>query len=150
MSAPHWLTSRVSWIHLSWPTNPSSIPREALAGVEMRLADIFALKIMKSGGIRRALEVAAIGALWRYRRLRRLQCSKTGVAHAAGAHLMAALPDLHLGCEFYMATYYAEQDILSEPFPVRNGHVHVPTGPGLGVSVDPDRLTKYRTELLQQ
>ena len=33
-------------------------PREALAGVHMRLADVFALKIMKSGGIRRALEVA--------------------------------------------------------------------------------------------
>ena len=122
--------------------------REALAGVEMRLADIFALKIMKSGGIRRALEVAAIariGGIDVYG-----GCMfETGVAHAAGAHLMAALPELHVGCEFYMPTCYAREDILAKPFPVRDGLVHVPDGPGLGVAVDPDRLAKYRTELLE-
>ena len=123
-------------------------PREALAGVRMRLADVFALKIMKSGGIRRALEVAAIariGGIDVYG-----GCMfETGVAHAAGAQLMAALPDLHLGCEFYMPTYYARDDILTEPFPVRGGLVHVPAGPGLGVTVDPDRLAGYRTDLLE-
>ena len=31
-----------------------------LAGCRARIADIYSLKIMKSGGIRRALEVAAI------------------------------------------------------------------------------------------
>ncbi len=122
-------------------------PREALLGAEMRLADIFSLKIMKSGGIRRALEVAAIaraagievygGCMF-----------ETGIAHAAGAHLMAAVPDLLLGCEFYMPTYYSRDDILIDSFPVRNGDVHVPTAPGLGVKVDPDRLAAYRTDLL--
>ncbi len=48
-----------------------------------------------------------------------------------------------------MATYYVEEDILSEPFPVRDGLVHVPSGPGLGVKVDPEKLAKYRTELLE-
>lgn len=123
-------------------------PRDALLGAQMRIADIFALKIMKAGGIRRALEVAAIaraagidvygGCMF-----------ETGIAHAAGTHLMAAIADLHLGCEFYMPTYYAQEDILAEPFPVRHGQVHVPTTPGLGVTVDPDKLAKYRTELLQ-
>jgi muconate cycloisomerase len=123
-------------------------PREALAGVEMRLADIFALKIMKSGGIRRALQVAAIARLGGIDVYGGCMF-ESGVAHAAGAHLMAALPDLHLGCEFYMSTYYSKEDILTEPFPVRGGQVHVPDGPGLGVTVDPERLAKYRTELLQ-
>ena len=68
---------------------------------------------------------------------------ETGLAHAAGTHLMAAVPDLILQCEFYMATYYAQEDILTEPFPVREGRVHVPKGPGLGVSVDPAMLEKY-------
>ena len=122
-------------------------PKEALIGAEMRIADIFALKIMKSGGIRRALEVAAIaraagievygGCMF-----------ETSIAHAAGAHLMAAVPDLKLGCEFYMSTYHAKEDLLTEPFPVRDGMVHVPTAPGLGVTIDPDKLAKYRTELL--
>ncbi|MBL4767802.1 MAG: cycloisomerase, partial [Rhodobacteraceae bacterium] len=35
-------------------------PKDALYGAKIRIADIYALKIMKSGGIRRALEVAAI------------------------------------------------------------------------------------------
>ena len=123
-------------------------PREALAGVHMRLADVFALKIMKSGGIRRALEVAAIARLGGIDVYGGCMF-ETGIAHAAGAHLMAALPDLHLGCEFYMSTYYTREDVLTEPFPVRGGLVHVPSGPGLGVAVDPDRLAKYRTDLLQ-
>lgn len=117
-------------------------PQTALYGAQHRIADIFSLKVMKSGGIRRALEVAAIaraagievygGCMF-----------ETGLAHAAGAHLMAAIPDLLLECEFYMATYYAQEDILAEPFPVKNGRVHVPTGPGLGVDVDREMLKKY-------
>jgi hypothetical protein len=31
---------------------------------------------------------------------------ETGVAHLAGTHLMAVIPDLTLGCEFYMANFY--------------------------------------------
>lgn len=123
-------------------------PREAIEGAAQRVADIYSLKIMKAGGIRRALEVAAIaraagigvygGCMF-----------ETSIAHAAGAHLMAAVPDLRLGCEFYMSTYYAEADIATESFPVRNGHVHVPQGPGLGVRPDSDRLARYRTDLFE-
>ena len=119
-------------------------PKGALYGAKNRIADIFSLKIMKSGGIRRALEMAAIaraagieiygGCMF-----------ETGLAHAAGAHLMAAVPDLVLECEFYMATYYVQEDILKDPFPVKNGRVHVPKGPGLGVEVNPDMLEKYAT-----
>ena len=116
--------------------------KSALLGAQIRMADIYSLKIMKSGGIRRALEVAAIaraagieiygGCMF-----------ETGLAHAAGAHLMAAVPDLRLECEFYMATYYAQEDILTKPFPVSSGRVQVPKGPGLGVTVDPEMLKKY-------
>lgn len=121
--------------------------REALTGAQMRIADLFSLKIMKSGGIRRAQEVAAIaraagigvygGCMF-----------ETGVAHLAGTHLMASIPDLTLGCEFYMATYYLQEDILAEPFPVRDGRVIVPTQPGLGIDPDQERLKRYCTETL--
>jgi muconate cycloisomerase len=122
--------------------------REALDGACNRIADIFSLKVNKSGGMRRALEVAAIaraagidvygGCMF-----------ETSIAHAAGAHLMAAVPDLTLGCEFYMSTYYAEADIAQTPFPVSGGKVHVPTAPGLGVAPDPDTLGRYRIDLLE-
>lgn len=122
--------------------------REALDGACNRIADIFSLKVNKSGGMRRALEVAAIaraagidvygGCMF-----------ETSIAHAAGAHLMAAVPDLTLGCEFYMSTYYAEADIAQTAFPVSGGKVHVPTAPGLGVAPDPDTLGRYRIDLLE-
>ena len=123
-------------------------PVDALDGAQGRIADIFSLKVMKSGGIRRALEVAAIaraagigvygGCMF-----------ETSIAHAAGAHLMAALPELRLGCEFYMSTYYAAEDIAETPFPVKNGKVLVPCAPGLGVRPDRERMTQFRTLHLQ-
>ncbi|MGI9391762.1 MAG: enolase C-terminal domain-like protein [Boseongicola sp.] len=122
--------------------------REAVQGVADGIADIYSLKVMKSGGIRRCLEIAAVartagidvygGCMF-----------ETSIAHAAGAQLMAALPELRLGCEFYMSTYYAEADIATEPFPVSNGMVQVPNKPGLGIAPDPDRLARYRTDLFE-
>ncbi|WP_439124628.1 enolase C-terminal domain-like protein [Marivita sp.] len=120
---------------------------DALRGAQTRMADIFSLKIAKSGGIRRCMEVAAIaraagievygGCMF-----------ETSIAHMAGTHLMAAIPNLTLGCEFYMSTYYAKADLADTPFPVSDGHVHVPTSPGLGTSPDPDMLARYRIGLL--
>ena len=73
---------------------------------------------------------------------------ETGIASTAGTHLMAAIPDLTLGCEFYMPTYYLQEDILNQPFPVQKGHVQIPTKPGLGIEVNLDVLSKYRINLL--
>ena len=122
--------------------------REALRGSSARIADIFSLKTAKSGGIRRCIEIAAIaraagievygGCMF-----------ETSIAHMAGAHLMAAIPDVTLGCEFYMSTYYAETDLATAPFPVKNGHVHLPNTPGLGTAPDPDMLARHRTHLLE-
>lgn len=122
-------------------------PREALVAARMGLCDIFSLKIMKSGGIQRAREVAAIakaagiavygGCMF-----------ETGLAHLAGTHLVTTVPEIDLGCEFYMPSYYAKDDILTEPFPVRNGSVHVPDTPGLGIDVDRDKLARYTVKTL--
>ena len=121
--------------------------RDATRGAANRMADIFSLKTAKSGGIRRCIEIAAIaraagievygGCMF-----------ETSIAHMAGAHLMAAIPDLTLGCEFYMSTFYAEADLAETPFPVSGGHVHVPKTPGLGAVPDPDMLARYCTQLL--
>lgn len=121
--------------------------REALEGAQNRIADVYSLKIAKSGGLRRCLEISAIA------RARGIEvyggCMfESSIGHMAGAQLMAAVPELRLGCEFYMSNYYAEADIATDPFPVRNGHVHIPSGPGLGASPDPEQLEKYTTAVL--
>ncbi|MEM8653345.1 MAG: enolase C-terminal domain-like protein [Pseudomonadota bacterium] len=122
---------------------------DAVEGAVSRIADIFSLKIAKSGGIRRCLEIAAIA------RARGIEvyggCMfETSIAHMAGTHLMAAVPNLTLGCEFYMSTYYAEADLAATPFPVRDGRVHVPSVPGLGIAPDQDTLARYRTAVFEK
>ncbi|MBV9735223.1 MAG: cycloisomerase [Acidisphaera sp.] len=117
-------------------------PAEALHVAANRIADLISVKIMKSGGMLRAREVAAIaGAAG-------LACYggsmfETGIASTAGAHLIAATPNISLGCEFYQPSYYLTDDLLAAPFPVRDGKVQVPTGPGLGIEVDEDKLARY-------
>ena len=48
-----------------------------------------------------------------------------------------------------MSNYLLEEDLLADPFPAKDGMVHVPTGPGLGVTVDSGKVEKYRSELLE-
>lgn len=73
--------------------------RDAQYASTTRMTDIISLKTTKSGGIRGCLEIAAIprtagievyGACM----------FETSIAHMAGEHLIAAVPDLTLGCEF--------------------------------------------------
>jgi len=37
-------------------------------------------------------------------------------------------------------------DLLTTPLRIRDGVLHVPPGVGLGVDIDPDKLTRYRTD----
>ncbi len=69
---------------------------------------------------------------------------ESGLGHLAGTHMIAATPEITLGCEFYQATYYLREDILEQPFPIREGHVIVPDSPGLGGRPDADRIARYR------
>ncbi len=117
-------------------------PRQAVDAVRDRICDCISVKIMKCGGLRRGLEVAAIAeaaGMPAYGG----DMFETGIAHLAGAHMIAAAPNISLGCEFYQARYYLEEDLLSAPFPIEDGHVAVPDGPGLGCDVDQDRLNHY-------
>lgn len=117
-------------------------PADAFEVARRRAADVVSIKIMKTGGILRGKEVAAICEA------AGMACYggdmfESGLAHAAGTHLAATTPNITLGCEFYHATYYLVEDLLAEPFPVRDGLVHLPGGPGLGVAVDEDRLKRH-------
>ena len=123
-------------------------PADALRVASLRAADLISVKIMKSGGLLRGKQIAGIAEA------AGIACYggdmfETGIAHLAGTHLIAATPNISLGCEFYQATYYLAEDLLATPFPVRDGKVVVPTAPGLGARVDPDRLGKYAVEVLR-
>ncbi|WP_299304008.1 enolase C-terminal domain-like protein [uncultured Litoreibacter sp.] len=117
-------------------------PEDAARAVREGIADGFSIKIMKSGGLRRGQEVAKMAAangLSSYGG----DMFEAGLAHLAGAHMIAATPEITLGCEFYQAQYYLREDILEEPFPSQGGAVTVPDGAGLGIRPDVAKLDHY-------
>ena len=117
-------------------------PEDALRAVREGICDGMSVKIMKSGGLGRAQDVARIAAangLTAYGG----DMFEAGLAHLAGTHMIAATPEITLGCEFYQAEYFLKEDILEERFPVENGQVIVPDGPGLGIRPDLDKLKHY-------
>ncbi len=103
--------------------------------VRMGAADAISVKIMKTGGLLKAQGLMAMadsaglpgygGTLW-----------EGGIALAAGTQLIAATPGISLGCEFYMPHHVLTEDVLHERVPNRAGHVVVPDGAGLGITVD--------------
>jgi L-alanine-DL-glutamate epimerase-like enolase superfamily enzyme len=64
-----------------------------------------------------------------------------GPGLAASLHLIAAMPG-EVMCEFYYVDL--EQSPLGDMIYARDGHLRVPDGPGLGVTVDEAVLRRYR------
>ncbi len=64
---------------------------------------------------------------------------ETGLGRAANMAL-AALPGFALPGDTSASDRFYRQDIITEPFVLEDGHIAVPTGPGLGVQVDEDAL----------
>jgi len=117
-------------------------PEDMQMAINMRLADGVSVKIMKSGGLTRAQSVARMAGnvgMSAYGG----DMFEAGLAHLAGTHMIAATPEITLGCEFYQAKYFLEEDILDGEFAIKDGQVVVPQGPGLGLAPDLDKLDKY-------
>ena len=103
--------------------------------VRLQAAEAISVKLMKCGGLLKAQSLMAIadtaglpgygGTLW-----------EGGIGLAAGTHLIAATPGISLGCEFYMPHHVLTEDVLELRIPHRDGHVVVPDGPGLGITVN--------------
>ena len=39
---------------------------------------------------------------------------------------------------------FYKDDVITEPFEYADGALKIPTGPGLGVELDPDKIERYR------
>ena len=73
---------------------------------------------------------------------------ETGIGRAANAAL-AALPGFSLPGDISGSDRFFVEDIVTEPIVMHDGVVDVPQGPGLGVEVDPGRLERFRTKLVE-
>jgi muconate cycloisomerase len=99
------------------------------------------LKTIKLGGIRRVFEAAELLQELGMKVNLAGKIAESGIATAAVLHLAAAVPTLEWGVS--LTSPYLAEDILARPLELSRGHATVPTGPGLGIEVDEERVRRF-------
>lgn len=119
-------------------------PASAFALARVAGADVFAVKIEQSGGLRAAQQVAAIAdaagiALYGGTML------EGAVGTVASAHVFATFRDLQWGTELFGPLLLTEE-ILAQPLQYQDFQLALPTAPGLGIALDEDRVQFFRRD----
>ncbi|WP_422650425.1 L-alanine-DL-glutamate epimerase or related enzyme of enolase superfamily [Cupriavidus sp. H18C1] len=119
-------------------------PEDAMELARLGAADVFALKIAKSGGIFGMLRTAAVGdaagiALYGGTML------EGSVGTIAAAHGFCTLPQLAWGTELF-GPLLLKDDVVRERPAYRDFALRLPDGPGLGLALDEDKLAHYRRD----
>jgi L-alanine-DL-glutamate epimerase-like enolase superfamily enzyme len=100
------------------------------------------LKPIKFGGLSQVMEAADLmGRLSMHVNLAG-KAGDSSVSSAAIAHLALALPELNWHTN--ITNHYLIGDVASNPIKITHGHVLPPDGPGLGIDVDEDLISRYR------
>jgi muconate cycloisomerase len=119
-------------------------PKDAFSLASQRAADVFAVKITQSGGLTGAMHVAAIAEA-AHIDLYGGTMLEGGIGTIASAHIFSCFASLAWGTELFGPLLLTEE-LLSTPLLYEDFHLHVPTAPGLGVSVDEDRIAFMRRD----
>jgi len=116
-------------------------PHDMMAVAQANAADAVSLKLVKHGGVLALKNVAAIA-----------QAAGIGLyggcllesSIGAAAHLQvfATLPTLVWGCEHFGPQILVD-DLAETPLHYENFEVHLPAGPGLGLTLDEDKLKHF-------
>ena len=114
---------------------------EMAAVARAAAADVVSLKLVKHGGLLNTRKVAAVaeaagiglygGCLL-----------ESSIGAAAHLHVFAGLRELQWGCEHFGPQILIE-DLVTEPLRFEDFHIRLPTGPGLGVTLDRDKLRRF-------
>ncbi|MBZ6077620.1 mandelate racemase/muconate lactonizing enzyme family protein [Microvirga puerhi] len=110
--------------------------------VRMSAADVILLDPHEEGGLWHCLKSAAIAEAAGLP-VTLHSGGELGLSQAAYLHLAASIPNMSIAID--TEYYYHSTDIITEAHVIRNGRLPVPTGPGLGVTPDLDRLESLRT-----
>lgn len=126
---------------------------DTMSLVQAQAVDYVSIYIAKAGGLTGAKKVAVVAEAGG------LLCNvngslEFGVGNAANLHLVASSPVISLACVIPVTTVrgkeqteiagrYYQDDIVVEPFRYEDGYLVVPTGPGLGIEIDEDKLRYY-------
>ena len=119
-------------------------PETAFALARIGAANVFNVKIAQSGGLYAASRVAAIADAASIGLYGGTMLEGT-IGTVAGAQLFSTFPKLAWGTELFGPLLMTEE-ITAEPLQYQNFELVVPTGPGLGVALDEDRLRFFQRD----
>jgi len=117
-------------------------PRSAMEVIRRGAADIANVYVTEAGGLLNAMRIFAmceaagmpcmIGSMPEF-----------GIGTAAQIHLGVAMTNLGPDSDTCGVLYH-EEDLLTAPLRIENGFSYPPTGPGLGVEIDPKVFERWR------
>lgn len=127
---------------------PIMIDEAAFTGPEIvanaigAAGSVYSLKLVKSGGLfnlKRAAGIAQACGLELYGGC----LLETGIGAAAHLAVLSTLPQLEWGCEHF-GPKILKADLTQGEIVFRDFHIHCPTGPGLGITINEDVLRAAR------
>ena len=129
-------------------TNMCLVAWDQLApGIRMRAVDVILSDLHYWGGFQQNRKMIAVAEAFNLG-IGMHSDRELGISTAAMLHLAACTPYI----TYAIDSHYHDQtdDIITEPFVYRNGCMTVPDGPGLGVTLDRDKLDRYHRLYLEQ
>jgi len=119
-------------------------PESAWQFASSAAADVFAVKIAQSGGLSAAKRVGAIAdaagvALYGGTML------EGPLGTVASAHLFSTFPQLSFGTELFGPLLLTEE-LLADPLDYSEFSLAVPSRPGLGLTLDPEKVAAFRRD----
>lgn len=115
--------------------------RQARAILGAGAADVLIVKPMVVGGVQPGREILTLAAEAGAQAIVTTTVD-AGIGVAAALHLAATMPGTAPACGLATAPALVA-NLVVEPLLPRNGVVHLPDGPGLGVEVDLDELQRF-------
>jgi glucarate dehydratase len=128
-----WVTLASNMSVFSFDDLPPAVLQDAL--------DVILLDPHWYGGIHRARVAAQVCETFSLD-ISMHSGTELGISQAAMLHLAAVLPNLSAACDSHYH-HLLDDVIKGGKLPYENGSMAVPTGPGLGVELDYDKLAKY-------
>ena len=119
-------------------------PGDAFALASERAADVFAIKIAQSGGLSGAASVASIAQAAGIE-LYGGTMLEGAIGTIASAQLFSTFESLKWGTELF-GPLLLTQEILTEPLRYEDFALHLPQGPGLGITLDWDLINRLRRD----
>jgi len=116
-------------------------PQNAFHLAADHCADVFAVKINQAGGLKAACLIGQMAYLAGIE-LYGGTMLEGPIGTAASAHVFSAYPSLNFDTELFGPLLLTE-DILARPLNYNNFGLEVPTGAGLGIEVDKEKVYYY-------